>query len=375
MPARTKIIVNQTALLILWLCTAAAPARGATGIAQSNPGAGRVSGLSGVGTKAAEFLTIPVGPRAVAMGGAYCAAADEITAIYWNPAGLAFLEEREVFLTVIERPLDIRYTCGAVAVPLADGKFVLGAFLSVLSSGDQEITTEFQPEGTGAYYSAYSLSAGGAVAYNFSDRFSAGLVVKNVHEDIFGLTQDAVAFDMGTNYHEEFLGVPVRLAFTVRNLGTNMRFGGDKLRVDVPAEDIYPGNDVGRLPRLATRQTSSFELPTSFHVSFSADLLNNDSYRLLAALDVAENSNQPVSVSLGTELARRINAKSSAAFRAGWRFQQDEFELDSSARLRGLSLGAGYLYRLYKLTIRVDYAYRDLGLLGNNHTYSLSFRF
>ena len=49
--------------------------------------------------------------------------------------------------------------------------------------------------------------------------------------------------------------------------------------------------------------------------------------------------------------------------------------LTGSERLRGLSAGGGYAYRLYNLTIRADYAYRDLGIIGGNHTYSLSFGF
>ena len=375
MPVTFKTTLSLIAFLLLHAAEPLGAAVGFYGGSAANPGAGRVEGLSGVGTRAAEFLTIPVGPRAVAMGGAYAATADEITSIYWNPAGLGFLKEREVFLTVVERPLDIRYTYGAVAVPVLEDRLVLGAFLSVLNSGEQEITTEVQPEGTGAYYSAYSLSAGGAVAYNFSDRFSAGLVVKNVHEDIFGITQDAVAFDMGTNYHEEVMGIPLRLAFAVTNLGTNMSFGGDKLEVGVPPEDIYPGMDVGRLERRARRQTSAYGLPTSFHISASASVLNRDRQHLLTAIQVAENSNQPISVCLGAEFTHVINSKSSASFRAGWRFQQDEIELTSDDRLRGLSIGGGYIYRLYRLTIRTDYAYCDLGIIGGNHTYSLSFSF
>ena len=90
---------------------------------------------------------------------------------------------------------------------------------------------------------------------------------------------------------------------------------------------------------------------------------------------MAENSNQPISVSLGAEFTHVINSKSSASFRTGWCFQQDEIDVSSDDRLRGLSIGGGYLYRLYKLTIRTDYAYRDLGIIGGNHTYSLSFSF
>lgn len=45
---------------------------------------------------AAEFLKIPVGARAMGMGGAFTAVADDATAPWWNPAGMAFLPYREV---------------------------------------------------------------------------------------------------------------------------------------------------------------------------------------------------------------------------------------------------------------------------------------
>ena len=367
-----NILTAALATLLGFLPLAAA---GGNGISSSNAGAGRVEDLSGVGTRAAEFMTIPVGPRGVAMGGAFRAVADDIAAIYWNPAGLGFLTRPEVFLARIERPLDVSYTYGAVAVPVWDNRLVLGAFISMLNSGDQEITTETQPDGTGAYYSAYSLSAGGTIAYNFSDRFSAGITVKNVHEDIYGLTQDAIAFDMGTNYHDEFMGVPVRLAFAVTNMGTNMSFGGDKLKVSVDPEDIYSGEDVGRLSRTAYRETSRFPLPTSFHISACATVLQMESQSLTAAVEMAENSNLPISVSFGAEYLYRINGKGTAALRSGWRVQTDEVGAGSDASMRGLSAGGGYAYTLYKMQIRADYAWRDLGLLGSNHTFSLSFGF
>src|SRR4030067_505451 len=47
---------------------------------------------------AAEFLKIPVGPRAMGMGGAFTAVADDATAPYWNPAGMVYLPYREVIV-------------------------------------------------------------------------------------------------------------------------------------------------------------------------------------------------------------------------------------------------------------------------------------
>ena len=40
-----------------------------------------------IGTTAAQALKYNVGPRAIGMGGAFTAIADDITAVYWNPSG------------------------------------------------------------------------------------------------------------------------------------------------------------------------------------------------------------------------------------------------------------------------------------------------
>jgi hypothetical protein len=46
---------------------------------------------------AGEFLKIPVGARALGMGSAFVALADDATGVYWNPAGLIFGSQRQVW--------------------------------------------------------------------------------------------------------------------------------------------------------------------------------------------------------------------------------------------------------------------------------------
>ena len=42
---------------------------------------------------------VPLGPRALAMGGAFSAVADDASAIFWNPAGLSQIGSQEVMAT------------------------------------------------------------------------------------------------------------------------------------------------------------------------------------------------------------------------------------------------------------------------------------
>ena len=47
---------------------------------------------------AGEFLRLGVGARALGMGGSYVALANDASAAYWNPAGLATLQHAEMLL-------------------------------------------------------------------------------------------------------------------------------------------------------------------------------------------------------------------------------------------------------------------------------------
>ena len=67
---------------------------------------------------AGEFIAIGVGGRALGLGGAYSALANDITAGYWNPAGLSSLMYPQVSLMHDERFAGlVNYDYGAVAIP------------------------------------------------------------------------------------------------------------------------------------------------------------------------------------------------------------------------------------------------------------------
>lgn len=74
---------------------------------------------AGTGKYAGEFIAIGVGGRALGMGGAYSALAGDVTAGYWNPAGLSLLRYPEIALMHDERFAGLEnYDYAAVALPM-----------------------------------------------------------------------------------------------------------------------------------------------------------------------------------------------------------------------------------------------------------------
>src|SRR5258706_11871870 len=85
----------------------------------------------GVGTTAARVLSIPVGSRAIGMGEAYTAMADDVSSLYWNPAGIALLNQSQASFMYSKYFQDASISQAAVATPLENGG--IGASVSYLN--------------------------------------------------------------------------------------------------------------------------------------------------------------------------------------------------------------------------------------------------
>lgn len=75
------------------------------------------------GKYAGEFLAVGVGAKYLAMGGSAAAFVDDVTAMYWNPAGLAALSVTQVQVMHAERFAGIvNWDFAGVGVPLKSGR-------------------------------------------------------------------------------------------------------------------------------------------------------------------------------------------------------------------------------------------------------------
>jgi len=360
---------------------------------------GRPDAASFVGVRAAEFLEIPIGARGIAMGSAYSACTDDISSIWWNPAGLGFLDKKEVMLTVVDYTLDLTYSYAAAAVPLNDGNLVIGGFFGYLDIPEMEITTVGSPQGVGRTFNAFDFQVGGSLAYTLSDRFIAGLSMKYVHQDMFGnIAGNAVAFDAGAIYHSEIADREIRFAFAIQNLGTNITMRGPNLLYEIGPEDAGGGIPSGygdfssnpyalprRSNRWAYRQTHTYRLPTIVKLAVSYNLLTSEKTNWMVTGELWRPSTTPLTYATGTELNYNFTPFMSAALRMGWLIQTDEFTdnqdyygMDywgSDPVWRGLSFGGGLKREIAGKAISFSYAYRNKGRLTADNFFTLGFGF
>ncbi|MEK7670819.1 MAG: PorV/PorQ family protein, partial [Bacteroidota bacterium] len=180
--------------------------------------------VSKSGTTAAVFLEIPVGARAMGMGGAFVGTANDVTSLYWNTAGIARLPRNEALFAHNEWLADTKFDYAALAVPLEDFG-TLGLSFTSLSMDDMLVRTVEKPDGTGERFSAGSFAVGLHYARNLSEKFSIGFTAKYISERIWDMQAQAFAVDVGTLFTTNYLN-GMRIGAQISNFGTDMKLSG-----------------------------------------------------------------------------------------------------------------------------------------------------
>jgi hypothetical protein len=338
-------------ILLSGLLLAATPAPGQSG-----------GDVSKVGTTAAPFLEIPVGARAIGMGGAFVGTSDDVTALYWNPAGVARLNRSEAMFTHIEWIADMKFDYAGVALSLEEFGWIGLSFTS-LSMGDMLVRTVDQPEGTGEFFDAGSFAAAIHYARNLTDKFSIGFTAKYISERIWNMHAGAFAIDVGTLFVTNFLN-GMRIGATVSNFGTEMKLEGRDARTFHPVDPTNTGGN-DRIPQ--NIEMNSWHLPLNFQFGVAVDAIKTDNHLLTLAVDALHPTDNYESLNVGAE----YSFQRMFFLRGGY---QSLFLTDAEG---GLSLGTGILAPLFGETMnaRVDYAYSDFGRLEAVHSLAVSVLF
>ena len=321
---------------------------------------GQAQEVTKVGTTAAKFLSIPVGSRALAMGGAFVAEASDASGMYWNPAGIGRLFQSEAVFAHAEWIADINFNYGGIIVPV-EGLGTVGVSFTSMTTDEMERTTITDPEGTGEMFSVGSFALGVSYARQLTEWFTLGVSTKYVNEHIWNSSATGFAVDIGTLFTTPFPGLTFGAG--ISNFGTKLSMGGDDLIV---LQDVSPnhGNNANINARLST---DDFDLPLTLRIGFSYDPLVDDFQQLTLVLDALHPNDNSESICAGAEyrLFHKI-----VALRGGYK------SLGAKDSEEQFTLGAGVQYEVSAgVTAKVDYAYLKFGLLSNVHTFTIGILF
>jgi Type IX secretion system protein PorV len=290
----------------------------------------------GPGSSGAVELKIPEGPRAIAMGQAFVAVADDASAVYWNPAGLNQLGGAEISASYDVFIDTVRYDYGSVAFKL-NNDFAMGLGVKYLTTGTDPAVDSAGITTGGTVGETY-MDIDLAVAYRLSYYFNVGITAKYINKTLAGTGASGFAADLGVLY---FTPIPHLTA------GMNLQNIGPGLKFDQVADP----------------------LPFNVKLGIAYKMFNDD---FTVAYDMNFPSDNAISANLGGEYWY----KNTLVGRFGYQFQgsidQNQVGIGGEA---GLFLGAGVKIAAFKNYIGLDYAWTNDGFLGSNHHFALDFYF
>lgn len=327
-----------------------------------------------VGTSAANFLKIGVGSRAEAMGGAFVAQVDDITSLYWNPAGLARMQNSEIGIARTDWILDINHIFVGAGLKLGDFGTV-AASVSALTMGDFEQTTARSPDGTGLKFGASDLAIGVAFARSLTDRFTVGVHAKYIREEVSSMTANTFAIDLGSQYITGFRGLTIGMS--ISNFGPNLRLTGREQLLRVDADPGIGSNPETTPARL---ETETWPLPLSFRLGVSFNVIENENNRLTGNLDYSDPRDLNPVTAVGVE----YSMKDMFFLRGGFRtlltgtglFNNDQLDVvEQDPEDSFFTFGGGINLKMSGMALRVDYSYNDMGRLQQAHRFTFAFQF
>lgn len=286
-------------------------------------------------SSAAQFLNLGSGARALGMGEAYTAVADDISSVYYNPAGLAGGDAgREVAFSHAWHLQDTAVS------QLAYMRRPWALSVTYFSAGDLEGRDPLgNPTGD---FSARDVAAQVSRGLKLGP-LQAGVSGKVISQRIKSSGATSLAADLGLLYR--LPGTSYSLGAALTNLGTRVKF----------EEESYP-------------------LPLKFKAGAAGELAGG---KLLLALDAEFPNDAPAAARLGAE----YRGVEGMALRLGYRTytgaQRDAVLAEGYGGVSGFSsmygffAGVGFAYSGFKL----DYALLPYGDLGSAHRFSLGLKF
>jgi hypothetical protein len=331
---------------------------------------------SRVGTRGANFLEIGLGARALGMAGAYAAHAEGLSALYWNLAGTAEVENFAggINYNQLYGSDGLEFLWGGALLPMAGG--VLGIQVGQMSSGDIPRTSVESPEGNdptiGETFTFSGTAAELSYARRLTDRLNVGFGVKVASEGISGARATWWGADIGIRFRSGLYGTTI--GASLQNIGGSARYNGSLVTANT-VEGFGTGSGLVRV----FYRTEAWEMPTIFRFSVMSDLVGSAEALFsgdagMGTLRLVGQFDQAIDTDLQGTLGLEYGWRNIVFLRGGKRWLNEE-NTDYQGSERGLAFGAGLRIPFNGRRLGFDYAWTGQGELPNNNSFSFEIGF
>ena len=274
-----------------------------------------------------SFLKIGVDARAVSMGNAFTAVANNASATYWNPAGLSTSTHNSVILMHNSWLQGINQEFGAIQ--FINGVHNIAVSLNMINISGIELRDETASENPIGETQALNMYLSLAYATKLDGNWHIGLQIKYLYEKYYLYAADGFALDLGIK--KENILQDLSWGFVIQNIGKMSALN----------------KEATKLP-LGLRTGLSYVLPVQILEA-----------RPLIAVDINHILNDMTSVNLGIE----VPLLSYTAIRLGYVVGRES---------QTITTGFGMNYDVFHIAYAfVPYNYD----LGNSHRFSLTVDF
>lgn len=184
---------------------------------------------AGPGTTAAPILKLGGGTRAAALGDAFSAINNDVTAALWNPSGLGIMDKKQAAISYVDRAQlfgeageGLYYAFFAGALPLGEAG-TLGTMLQLEGQGTIDVTVD-----SPVPIRTENLGTNWVWTISYADKLAEGLLGgisgKVISLKLGEASARAYAVDLGLQYDVPSTLIPIQVGAAVQNWGTRIHF-------------------------------------------------------------------------------------------------------------------------------------------------------
>lgn len=292
-----------------------------------------------VGTRAFPFLKRPIGARPTALAGAFTGLADDESAIFYNPAGVATLKGRRAFFDYQNYIAGINAGMFGYIHPLSEVNSIAG-YINYINYGNF-VRTDLSGAELGEFGGS-SMVFGALFSRKHSEKVTTGVTLKLIYSKLDTYTATGGAIDLGMRYviKDRIPGFERRgygsIGLAVQNLGVMASAYTVDAEKD-PLPIIIRGGVAGQ--------------PRGIPVILSGDVILPTDNDIFFALGAEFSDIQYLSL------------------RLGWNSFAENYKTDfENSPITGFTFGVGFEFKKFKL----DYSLTPMNDLGESHRVTVS---